>query len=271
MGRVAGHGGWTTVHDVHRRTAVAGRHSPKEHRLGSTGFSEWSFECNRKPTSMAKRWKPSGSPNRSAIGYCRVTPRSERRSDHPVLKLIGGDVLAFAVPEGVLPGLWATIGLIPLVREQRLLSPRYKHQLVEVVISGRSPAVGRLISELPSPGSPYRASLVGRSHIGQAPEIPLGGYRVQAGDSGILEVDDSFFYENRSETDFTMTKAIDGFQRATDSRALSAAVITVAMVIAAAIGITSMLNAALLATMAMLLWVACRLSGPGAAWTGRHW
>jgi di/tricarboxylate transporter len=124
---------------------------------------------------------------------------------------------------------------------------------VEVVVSPKSPAVGRLISELPLPDSPYSALIVGGSHDGQAPDVPLGDYRVQAGDGGILEVDDSFFYENRRETDFILTKAIDGFSVQRVDRAWIATVITVAMVAAAALGITSMLNAALLATMAMLL------------------
>jgi di/tricarboxylate transporter len=170
----------------------------------------------------------------------------------PTLKLRGGDVLAFAVPVGILPGLWATIGLIP-VYANKSSTPRYKHHLVEVVVSPKAPAVGRLISELPLLDSPYKALIVGGSHNGHALEVSLGDYRVEAGDSGILEVDDSFFYENRSETDFILTKAIDGFSVQRIDRALTATVITVAMVAAAAFGITSMLNAALLAIMAMLL------------------
>jgi Citrate transporter len=168
------------------------------------------------------------------------------------LKLSGGDVLAFAVPVGILPGLWATIGLVPVYASKNS-TPRYKHQLVEVMVSPRAAAIGRLISELPLPGSPYSALLVGASRYGQAPEIPLGEYRVEAGDDGVLEVDDSFFYENRSETDFILTKAIDGFNVQRIDRAVTATVITVVMVAAAAFGITSMLNAALLAIMAMLL------------------
>ena len=167
------------------------------------------------------------------------------------LKLSGGDVLAFAVPIGVLPGLWATIGLVPLYASHTSV-PRYKHQLVEVVVSPKSQAVGRLISELPLPDSPYSGYIVGGSHDGQAPDVPLGDYRVQAGDGGILEVEDSFFYENRRETDFSLTKVINGFSVQRVGRAWSR-VITVAMVAAAALGITSMLNAALLATLAMLL------------------
>jgi di/tricarboxylate transporter len=168
------------------------------------------------------------------------------------LQLSGGDVLAFAAPVGVLPGLWATIGLVPLYASPTY-TPRHRHHLVEVVVSRQSPAVGHLISELPLPDSPYRALIVGGSHDGQAPEVSLADYRVQAGDAGILEVDDSFFYENRRETDFIVTKVIDGFSVQRVDRAWAAAVITGAMVAAAAFGITSMLNAALLATMAMLL------------------
>jgi di/tricarboxylate transporter len=113
--------------------------------------------------------------------------------------------------------------------------------------------VGHSISDLPLPDSPYDVLVVGGSHHGQAPEVPLGDYRIQAGDGGILEVDDSFFYENRRETDFILTKVIEGYSVQRIDRAWTASVITVAMVAAAALGITSMLNAALLASMAMLI------------------
>ncbi len=188
------------------------------------------------------------------VGYTllSVTRGGKEAEINSTFKLSGGDVLAFAAPATVLPGLWATIGLIPLYASQNS-TPRYRHQLVEVVVSPQAPAVGRLVSELPLPGSPYDALVVGASHDNRALDTPLADYRVQAGDSGILEVDDSFFYENRRETDFALTKAIEGFRVQRVDRAWMAAVITVLMVAAAALSITSMLNAALLATMAMLL------------------
>jgi di/tricarboxylate transporter len=168
------------------------------------------------------------------------------------LTLSGGDALSFAASSDVLPQLWATIGLRPL-HAGRAFAPRHRRQLVEVVVSRRSPAVGRLVSELPLPGSPYAAAIVAASHDGQAPQVPLGDYRVQAGDCGILEVDDSFLYENRLETDFILTKVMEGFSVQRIDRAWAAAAITVAMVIAAALGVITILNAALLAAMAMLL------------------
>jgi di/tricarboxylate transporter len=188
------------------------------------------------------------------VGYRLVslTRHGTALEAHPTLALSGGDVLAFNAPAAVLPELWATIGLVPLYAGQNS-TQRYKHHLVEVVVSPNSPAVGHLISELPLPDSPYKGSVVGCSHDNQAPDIPLGNYRVQAGDGGILEVDDSFFYENQREKDFVLTKVVEGFRVQRVDRAWTASIITVAMVAAAAFGVTSMLNAALLATLAMLL------------------
>ena len=188
------------------------------------------------------------------VGYnlLSVTRDGKIVGTTPTFQLRGADVLAFAAPVGVLPGLWATIGLVPLHAGQHS-AQRHRNHLVEVVISPRSQSAGRLISELPLPDSPYNFSIVGGSHDGQAPEVPLGDYRVQAGDSGILEVDDAFFYESRLETDFILTKVIEGFSVQRVDRAWIAAVITLGMVTAAALGVTSMLNAALLATLAMLL------------------
>ena len=109
----------------------------------------------------------------------------------PNLRLQGQDRLAMAAPAEELASLWTVNGLVPVFGS---LAPkeRYLDQLVELVVSPKSLAVGRLISELPLPGSPFQARLVGVSHDGQGPEGPLGEYRVQAGDAAMLEVDDAF-------------------------------------------------------------------------------
>ena len=134
-----------------------------------------------------------------------------------------------------------------------MFSRRHEHQLVEVVLSARSPAIGHKIGDLPLPDRPYQLMLVGVSRNGQAPREPLADFRLEAGDAGVVEVDDAFFYENRRESDFILTKRLEGFRVQRIDRAVVALAITVAMVVLAATGITSMLNAALLAAMAMLL------------------
>lgn len=170
----------------------------------------------------------------------------------PTVVLDRGDLLTFSTPADVLPGLWTTIGLVPAYATH-MSTQRHEHHLVEVVLSARSPAVGHRVGDLPLPDSPYRLMLVGVSRNGQAPCEPLADLRLEPGDAGVVEVDDAFFYENRLEADFILTKRLDGFSVQRLDRATVAIVITVGMVILAAIGLTSMLNAALLATMAMLL------------------
>jgi di/tricarboxylate transporter len=77
--------------------------------------------------------------------------------------------------------------------------------------------------------------------------------RIEAGDNAILEVEDSFFYDIRDETEFALIRRLRGYQVQRTERAVIATVITVAMVLLAAFGIMSMLNAALLAGLALLL------------------
>jgi di/tricarboxylate transporter len=69
----------------------------------------------------------------------------------------------------------------------------------------------------------------------------------------VLEVDDSFFYVNRGEIQFSLVHPVPGHRIRRWHRAAAASLITVAMVTAAAMGWMSMLNAALLATGLMLL------------------
>jgi di/tricarboxylate transporter len=170
----------------------------------------------------------------------------------PDLRLQGEDNLALAGAVDGLAGLWGTIGLLP-VFGNLLPTERYCNQLVELVVSPRALAVGRLVSEVPVPESPYRAAVIGVSHDGQAPEGPLENYRVQSGDAALIEVSDAFFYENRRESDFVLIKGVTGYEVQRVNRALAALVITGAMLALAAFDITTMLNAALLATGAMLI------------------
>jgi di/tricarboxylate transporter len=181
-----------------------------------------------------------------------VTRNGTQIQPAPAVTLQAGDLLAFSAPADVLPGLWTTLGMVP-AHATPMFSQRHEHQLVEVVLSARSPAIGHRVGDLPLPDSPFQLMLVGVSRDGAAPREPLAEFRLEAGDAGVVEVDDAFFYENRRETDFILTKRLEGFRVQRIDRALVAIVITVAMIVIAAAGITSMLNAALLAAITMLL------------------
>ncbi len=183
------------------------------------------------------------------------------------LRLQNGDILTFVAPADILSGLWMTIGLSP-VYSSAISTPRHQHRLVELVVAATAPAVGHRIFELPLPGSPYEMMLVGISRNGQAPMQALGDFRLEAGDAAVVEVSDSFFYENRRESDFVLTKTLEGYRVQRVDRAVIATIITVLMIASAAYGVTSMLNAALLATGAMLL-TGCLTSNR--AWRSVEW
>ncbi len=170
----------------------------------------------------------------------------------PNLRLAAGDILTFYAQADVLPGLWTTLGLVPVFATSQR-TERHQHHLVEVVISSQSPAIGHRIADLPLPDSPYEMMLVGISRQGQAPSQPLAELRLEPGDAATVEVSDAFFYENRRELDFILARRLEGYRVQRVDRALIATVITAAMVAVATTGLMSMLNAALLATAAMLL------------------
>ncbi|KKH95475.1 hypothetical protein EO95_08115 [Methanosarcina sp. 1.H.T.1A.1] len=176
----------------------------------------------------------------------------EKPPIEPALVLRQGDVLTFTTDAEGLPALWATIGLTPLNTLSPMKGERYRHRLVEVVVSPRSSAVGHSIEERRETGKPYEAAIVAISRGGEPPAVPLRKVRIRQGDNAVLEVEDSFFYHNRNETEFILIKRLRGYRVKRTDRAIAAIVITAAMVTSAALGLLTILNAALLATFAML-------------------
>ena len=184
-------------------------------------------------------------------GQAKAVP--EKTDDLAGKVIQAGDVLSLIADADAIPGLWSTIGLEP-VYGSLPAEGRFRHRLVEVVVAPGHPAIGRTISELPvREHPPYNAEIVAISRNNQPPEERLGDFRIQAGDVGILEVEDNFFYETRSQIEFSLTRRLRGYQIQRTSRATIANLITLAMILLAAFGVMSMLNAALLAAGALLL------------------
>ena len=166
--------------------------------------------------------------------------------------LQAGDVLRVSGVVQALPGLWRTDGLHPHIESERLGSERYRHSLVEVVMSRRCSFIGRKLSER-DPESPYMANLIALSRGGLPVPGRLEDVVLQAGDILVAEVDDTFFYVNRNEVEFALTRRLTGARIQRREKAAAASLITVGMVLAAAFGWLSMLNAALLASGLMIL------------------
>ena len=172
---------------------------------------------------------------------------------HADTRLATGDVLVLSVGLDALGDLWTMQGLTPLHSMRPMETERFEHQLVEAAVAPDSRVVGRRVSEFPLPDSPYQITLVALSRHDRPVEGRLQDVRVEVGDVAVLEVDESFFYVNSQEAELSLVQRVAGFRIRRWHRAAVAAVITAAMITAAATGWLTMLNAALLASGLMLL------------------
>ena len=170
----------------------------------------------------------------------------------PGTHLMPGDRLLFICIADSIPGLWRTEGLEPNLQSGRLKGDRFRRTLVEVALSRRCSFLGLHLGQT-QPDSPYKANVVAASRGGKALPPSLSEEVLQAGDIIVAEVDNSFFYENRSETDFSMTRRMTTERIQRRDKATAAILITMGMVVTAAMGWMSMLNAALLASGLMVL------------------
>jgi len=169
------------------------------------------------------------------------------------LVLQDNDVLTFHTDAEAVPELWAKIGLKPAAGRD-VDGERHDHQLVEVVVAPQNADIGRRVSEIPvRENRHYVDDIVASSRNGMPTESPILNETVMAGDNAILEVEDNFFYATRNELEFSLVRRLHGYRVQRVDRAALAALITLTMVLLAAFGVMSMLNAGLLAFLAMLL------------------
>jgi di/tricarboxylate transporter len=235
---------------------VGSRLIPDRRGAGSTGTAKRTYRSEYRVEAKSnldgKTLEQAGFAHPVGFALQSIRRNGSSVNQENGTRLQGGDTLTFSAPADVIPGLWTTIGLTPVYATE-METRRHEHQLVELVLSPRAPAIGHKISDLPLPDSRYELMLVGVSRDGRAPEQPLADFRLEAGDAAVVEVDDAFFYENRRETDFILTKRLEGFRVQRIDRAVVAGAITVVMIALAAFQVTTLLNAALLAGGAMLL------------------
>ncbi len=177
----------------------------------------------------------------------------EKVQPEPTVRLQVGDVVCFSCLLEALPMLWEMAGLEPFKKLRALKTERYQHRLVELVLSPQAPGLGTKIADLPVPDSPYQANIVALSRGGRPLPGRINDDILQAGDNVVAEVDEAFSYVTANDEFFSMTKSLSGGRIKRWEKATAALVITAGMVVAAALGWMSMLNASLLASGAMVL------------------
>lgn len=143
-------------------------------------------------------------------------------------------------------------GLIPATDQLfRLDAPRIQRSLVEAVVSDTSPLVGQTIRDARF-RTTYNAVVIAVSRNGERLPGKIGDITVRVGDTLLLEAPSGFLEQHRNSRDFFLISQVDGYTPLRHERSWLSLTILAAMVVLAAMNWLPMVNAALLAAVAMI-------------------
>ena len=178
----------------------------------------------------------------------------------PLEKLKAGDRLTFAGDTDALSDLLAIRGILPSNHQDGtpLEQNRPERSLVEVVLSPHSAVLGSSIKDSQFRDR-YGAVVLAVARNGERLAQNLGSIRLRAGDTLLLEARPNFVRQQRNNRDFLLVSDL-GRESVRHEKGLLAWAILVLVVISAATGFTSILNAALVGAAAMIALRCCSLT-----------
>ncbi|WP_308365410.1 MULTISPECIES: SLC13 family permease [unclassified Microbulbifer] len=174
--------------------------------------------------------------------------------------LRGGDRLVFAGDTQAISDLLRMRGIVPSEEDvsETLATERGERKLVEVVVSPRCDAIGSSIRDAQF-RSRYGAVVLAVARNGERVAGNLSSIRLQGGDTLLLETRPAFVSRQRFNRDFLLVNELEE-ESPRHEKGYIAWGIMIAIVLAAASGLTSMLNAALLGAGAMLASGCCSVN-----------
>ncbi|MEO1519565.1 MAG: SLC13 family permease [Cyanobacteria bacterium J06633_2] len=134
--------------------------------------------------------------------------------------------------------------------------PRSERCMIEAVVSNTCPIVGRTIREGQF-RSQYNAVVLAVARNGDRLPGKIGDIRLRSGDTLLLEAHPSFLEQRRVSRDFYLISDIPDSQPLEHDKAPWAIAILCMMVVLASFGVMSMLQAAALAAIAMMILGCC--------------
>ena len=171
----------------------------------------------------------------------------------PHVRLQAGDRLLFVGAVESVVDLMRMRGLVPAPEQLfKLDAPRAERRLFEVVISNANPIVGRTVREGRFRNR-YDAVIIAVARNGTRVRGKLGDVRLRVGDTLLIESRPSFLTRQQYSKDFLLVSELRKARVPRHERGWLAMLILGAMVLTAATGLLSMLEAALLAAGAMLV------------------
>ena len=170
----------------------------------------------------------------------------------PLEKLRGGDRLTFAGDTDALSDLLAIRGIEPSNHQDEapLESDRPERSLVEAVLSPHSAVLGLSIKDSQFRDR-YGAVVLAVARNGERVAQNLGAITLKAGDTLLLEARPNFARQQRHNRDFLLVNDLER-ESVRHNKALLAWAILAAVVISVAMGLASILNAALVGAGAMI-------------------
>ncbi len=171
----------------------------------------------------------------------------------PRVRLQAGDRLLFVgVVESVVE-LVRVRGLVPAPDQLfKLDAPRAERRFFEVVVSRSSPMVGRTIREGEF-RTRYDAVVIAVARNGARVRGKVGDIEIRTGDTLLLESRPSFITRQRNSRDFLLVSEVRDASLPRYERAWTAIAVLTGMVAAAASGLLTMLEAALVAAGVMIV------------------
>ncbi|MEQ8819869.1 MAG: SLC13 family permease [Sumerlaeia bacterium] len=179
----------------------------------------------------------------------------------PEQVLEAGDRLVFVGVVDSVKELRTWPGLVPATNQIfKLDGTDSERLLVEAVVSDSSPLLGKSIRE----GrfrTMYNAAVIAVARNGERVEGKIGDIELRAGDTLLLEAQRSFLASHRNSRDFFLVSGLSRFTEPTPQKAWIALAIVAGMVLLKAVGLFTMLQAALIASAAMLVTGCLTLEG----------
>lgn len=134
----------------------------------------------------------------------------------------------------------------------KLDTPRQDRCLIEAVVSGRNPLIGKTIKEGEF-RSVYNAVVIGVARDGERLKEKIGDIELKIADTLLLETHDSFISRYKNTRDFLLIRQIEDSSPRDHKKGWIAWSILLSMILLASFEVINILTAALLAVGAMLM------------------